>query len=282
MLAGLLGAFAAAVAYGAASVLQAVGTRRAGSSEGLDPRLLFRLAKQAPYVAGIALDLAGFALSVVALRTLPLFAVQAAVASSIGVTALLAGALLHEPPSRREVYALICIGAGLVLLASSAAPDSALPLSRAAGWAVLAGAAVIALVGVPAGRGGGEPTGERTGVLLGVLAGLAFGGVGVAARAVRVPHPLWHGLGDPLVLALGAYGLLGMLLYATALQRGSVTSATAALFAAETLGPAIVGLALLGDHARAGRAPYAVVGFALTLAACVALARYGAVAAEAA
>jgi drug/metabolite transporter (DMT)-like permease len=278
MLAGLLGAFAAAVAYGAASVLQAVGTRRAHSSGHLDPRLLWRLAKQAPYVAGIALDLAGFALSVVALRTLPLFAVQAAVASSIAVTALLAAAVLREPPHRREVYALLGIGAGLVLLASSAAPDEAVPLSHAAGWVALAGAGVVAAVGVPAGR----RTGERTGVLLGMLAGLAFGGVGVAARAVRVPHPLWHGLADPLVYALLAYALLGMLLYATALQRGGVTSATAALFAAETLGPAVVGLALLGDHARAGRAPYAVVGFALTLAACVALARYGAVAAEAA
>jgi hypothetical protein len=120
--------------------------------------------------------------------------------------------------------------------------------------------------------------GARSALALGALGGLAFGGVGVAARAVRVPHPLWHGLADPLVWALAAYGLLGTLLYATALQRGTVTRATAALFAAETVGPAAVGLALLGDHARPGLGAVAAAGFVVTLAGCLALTRYADVA----
>jgi drug/metabolite transporter (DMT)-like permease len=268
--AGLAGALAAAVAYGAASVLQGVAARRTAPGGSLDPRLLLRLARQGPYVAGLGLDLAGFALSVLALRTLPLFAVEAAVASSIGVTALLAAAVLHQVPTRRETAALAGIGAGLLLLAASAAPDDPASLPRAGAWAVLAGAVLLAALAWPAGR----RSGERAGVTLGALAGLAFGGVGVAARAVRTPHPLWHGATDPLVLALVAYGLLGTLLYATALQRGRVTTATAALFAAETVGPALVGLTLLGDHARPGLAPLAVAGFAVTLAGCLALTRY--------
>lgn len=275
MLLGLAGAFGAAVAYGGGSVLQGVAARRATAGGGLDPRLLLRLGRQLPYVAGIGLDLAGFALSVVALRTLPLFAVQAAVASAIGVTALLAALLLHEPPSRREMFALAGILGGLVLLAASAQPESAVPLPRTGAWLVLAGAAVLAVVGGVVARSGGA----RSALLLGAVGGLAFGGVGVAARAVRVPHPLWHGLGDPLVWALVAYGLLGTLLYATALQRGAVTSATAALFAAETVGPAFVGLVALGDSARPGLAPVAVAGFVVTLAACLALTRYADVAA---
>ncbi|HEU0132952.1 MAG TPA: hypothetical protein VFQ85_18370 [Mycobacteriales bacterium] len=275
MLAGLLGAFAAAVAYGAASVLQGVAARRArDGATTLDPRLLLRLATQLPYVAGIGLDVAGFALSVVALRTLPLFAVQAAVASSIGVTALLAAVLLRERPSRNEWAALAAIGVGLVLLAAAAAPDEARRLAGGPRAALLVTVPVLAVAGVAAGRG----RGERAGVVLGALAGVAFGGVGVCARGLAVPHPLWHAVTDPVVLALAAYGGLGTLLYATALQRGSVTPATAALFAAETVVPAGFGLAFLGDHARRGAAPFAAAGFVVTVVACLALARFAAVA----
>lgn len=270
--AGLAGAFGAALAYGAGSVLQSVAARRTPAGDSLDPRLLLRLAKQWRYVAGLGLDLAGFALSVLALRTLPLFAVEAAVASSIGVTALLAAGVLHQRPGRRETAALAAIGAGLLLLAASAAPDDPAPLPRGGGWLVLGGAVALAVAARPAGR----RSGGRAGVLLGALAGLAFGGVGVAARTVQVPHPLWHGVTDPLVLALVAYGLLGTLLYATALQRGTVTTATAALFTAETVAPAAVGLALLHDHARQGLAWVAAAGFAVALAGCLALTRYAA------
>lgn len=255
--------------YGTASVLQGVGARRTAASSGLDARLLLRLARQVPYVAGTALDLVGFALSVVALRTLPLFAVQAAMAAAVGVTALLAAVALHERLSRSETVALAGILAGLVLLGLSAQPEHATPLSRLGGWLVLGGATLVAAAGALVARRPGGALG------LGGLAGLAFGGVGVAARAVRVPHPLWHGLGDPLVWALAAYGLLGTLLYATALQRHRVAGPTAALFAAETVGPALVGIAFLGDSARHGFVPVAAAGFVLTVACCLALARYG-------
>jgi hypothetical protein len=62
------------------------------------------------------------------------------------------------------------------------------------------------------------------------------------------------------------------------LQRGAVTAATAALFAAETVGPAAVGLAFLGDSARSGLAVVAAAGFVVTLGACLALTRYAGVA----
>jgi drug/metabolite transporter (DMT)-like permease len=274
---GLAGALGAAVAYGAGSVLQDVGARRTHASGSLDPRLLLRLARQAPYVAGLGCDLLGFALSLVALRTLPLFAVQAAVASSIGVTALLAAWVLRQVPRRRDVAALCVLGAGLLLLGASAAPDRPASLPRWGGWLVLALAAVVAVAGWALAR----RSGEQAGVVLGGVAGVAYGGVGVAARAVGVPHPLWHGLGDPLVLAVVAYGLLGTLLYATSLQRAPVTTATAALFAAETVVPALVGLAVLGDRARPGLAPIAALGFAVTVAACLALTRYASVGAAA-
>ena len=89
-----------------------------------------------------------------------------------------------------------------------------------------------------------------------------------------MPSPLWHSLADPGLWAILAHGALGMLLFTTALQRGSVTTAVALTFAVETVVPAAIGLAFLGDATRPGYAPMAAVGFAFTIAATLALAMH--------
>jgi drug/metabolite transporter (DMT)-like permease len=266
---GLLGAFAAALCYGIGSVLQAVGAARTRSGAALDPRLLGRLLTQGPYLAGVGFDAVGFLASVLALRSLPLFLVESAVASSIGVTALLAARFLKVRLRRAEWVALGAVAAGLVLLAVSAQPDAGRALSRAGGYVLLGGVAVA----VAAAAASAWLSPGRAGAALAADAGLAFGGVGVAARTLQLPHPLWQLVGDPVAWSLVAYGVLGMLFFSGALQRGSVTTATAITFAVETTVPALVGLALLGDRARAGFAPVAVAGFAVALVGCLALAR---------
>jgi hypothetical protein len=77
------------------------------------------------------------------------------------------------------------------------------------------------------------------------------------------------------VYLLVAGGLLGFLLYTTALQRGSVTTATAAMVLGETAAPAGVGLMVLRDSARPGFASVAVFGFVLAVAGALSLARFG-------
>jgi hypothetical protein len=73
------------------------------------------------------------------------------------------------------------------------------------------------------------------------------------------------------LLGLAAYGGLGLVLFASALDKGSVTVATASQFSAETVVPALVGLVLLGDHAREGLAGAAAAGFLLTVGGAVGL-----------
>jgi drug/metabolite transporter (DMT)-like permease len=258
-----------ALAYGSASVLQAVGARRAKTSSGLDPRLLVRLARSAPYVCGVALDLGAFVASLVALRMLPLFLVQAAVASSIGVTAVLAAAI-GARLVRRDILSLSVLGAGLVLLAISAQPGQGTPLALEVRWGLLASVVVLGAAGAVVARRAG-----RWGApALAVLAGLAFTVVAVAARSLTVPSPLWQGLSDPGLWAILALGGLGMLLFTTALQRGSVTSTTALMFAVETVVPAGIGLIFLGDTVRPGYAAVAAAGFVLTIAGTVGLATH--------
>jgi drug/metabolite transporter (DMT)-like permease len=276
---GLAGAFAAAVAYGVATILQAVGVRRERRVENVDPRLLWRLVHSLPFVAGICLDGAGFVLSLAALRSLPLFLVQAAVASSLAVTALLAAVLLGARLRMVEVGAVAAVCVGLALLAVSAAPQ------RPAGVNLLGRIGLllaVCVLGVLALVGGPRSPGRRptTAAALGVLAGLCYGAASVGARVLRHPGSVTGLLGDPATWSIVLAGLLGLLLYATALQRGAVTVVTAAVTTAETLVPAAIGVTLLGDHPRRGLLALAAAGFALAVGGALLLARYGEVGPE--
>ena len=85
-------------------------------------------------------------------------------------------------------------------------------------------------------------------------------------------------LRDPATYALAVAAVVALLTYSTALQRGSVTQATAPLVVGETVVPAIVGVVMLGDVPREGWEWVAVVGFALAVGGALALAGHGEVA----
>lgn len=271
MVLGLLGAFGAAVLYGAGTVLQALGVRRAAAIAPADGRWS-RWRAGRLYVGGLVLDVLGFLASLAALRRLPLFVVESALASSVAVTAVLAVPVLGARLPRREILALGAVGLGLLALAVSAREGSAVRLTGPAPWLLLGTVLPVGAVGATALRRGGS----SGAVLLAVTAGLGFGGVGVAARVVVVPSALWRLVLDPVVWALVAFGAIALVAYGWALQRGAVTTTAAVTFTVETVVPAAVGLLCLGDGVRPGAAPIACVGFVLTLAGCLLLARHSA------
>jgi hypothetical protein len=80
---------------------------------------------------------------------------------------------------------------------------------------------------------------------------------------------------NPATYTLAAAGIVSFMLYAAALDGGSVTTATAAVILAETMPPAVVGVIFLGDSTRHGLTALAVLGFVLAVACAVALARFG-------
>jgi hypothetical protein len=80
---------------------------------------------------------------------------------------------------------------------------------------------------------------------------------------------------SPASYALAAAGIVSFMLYAAALEGGSVTVATAAVVLAETTPPAIVGVVFLGDTTRHGLTGVAALGFGLAVVCAVALARFG-------
>jgi drug/metabolite transporter (DMT)-like permease len=264
----LIAAVACAVCYGVGSVLEQVGARRSATATSIDPRLFLRLARELPYVAGLGLDGLGWALSLLALRTLPLFLVQSAVASSIAVTALTAWLVLHIRLVWRQGVAIGVIVAGLVLLAIAAAPNSPAPVGMGFRLALVVGVVALGL----AGAGLARSAVSQGSVGLAVVAGLAFSGTAISARILPIHHGLVGLLQEPLAWALVAYGGLGLLLFSIALQRGSVTVTNAVLFAVETVVPTVIGVALLDDRARPGLWPLMVVGTIAAVAGAVLLA----------
>ena len=196
--------------------------------------------------------------------------VQSAIAGSVGVTAFAASIAFGVRLERYEHAALFGLLAGFALLALSARPGHAETLGTAGHWLLGSGVVLVA-----ADRRAERP-GRRTrvaGIGLALAAGLGFAGTGVAARELEVPHVAWHLVTDPVALALAGYALLGVLLFATALQRSSVTAVAALVFLVETVVPSTIGLVFLGDHARPHLAVVAALGFVVTIAASVSLAR---------
>ena len=264
----LAGTLVAAVCFGVASVLESVAARRVPLAPRLDAVLLVRLARQPTYALGLALDVVGVALTAWALRSLPLFVVQAGVAASLAVTAVVSsrrGDTL-APVGR---VALVATGAGFVLLGASAGSEAASPPSALAP-ALLATVPVLALGAALVHRR--RPTGG--GATLSLLAGLAFAGFALAGRVADLDGAT-AALADPGAWALVAFLLLGLLLHGASLQRAPVTEVTALFVAMEVVVPVVVGLVLVGDAPRPGAAAAAaaVLGFTLVVSSVVVLAR---------
>jgi drug/metabolite transporter (DMT)-like permease len=270
MYVALVGVFAAAICAGSATVLQAMAVRKLPTQSGLDPSMLLRLARNPRYLLAFALLVANLAFSLAALRTLPLFVVQAGRASSLAVTAGLSVALLAARLRRTEYAALAVVLAGLVLLALTATTNDTEHTETALGYCLLGSLGVIVLVALVVLR---LPVGSGTG--LAVLAGLCFAVLAACPRTLPSLDP-FSAITHPSGWAMGLAALLGLLLNALALQRASVVAATATTVATETLVSATVGIVLFGDRTAPGLAAVSIAGFVLALGGSLALARFGA------
>ena len=274
-------ALGASVCFGTATVLQAMAARAADASDGGDGSafavtLFLRAVRQWRYLAGLALDGVGFLLQIAALRSVPIYAVGAALASSLAVTAVVSARLLRVRLNGSEwgAVGVVCAGMALLGIASGTEGDRSGP--AALGYVMLGTS--LAVLGLAL-SGGRLPERGRA-LALGLGAGCGFGVVEVTVRLIDslAPSDL---LTNPAAYALLVGGSAAFLSLTSALQRGSVTTATAGMVIGETIGPALVGVVWLGDRTREGLGWVAVLGFAVAVAGALALARFGEAPAEA-
>lgn len=251
MVIGVGAALGAALLFGVAAAVQAVAVRRT--------RLL------APMMGWVALAyLLGWMMHLVAISRLPLYVAQIAIAGSLVVTTLIAAHVVHEPLAARHWVAVAAVvgGVGLLVTASGGMGSNLFDQERTLTLYV---AVVVTLL---LGLGAARLRGERSGLVLGVLGGIAYAGSPIATRSLVDPAWDWETVAP--AITIGLFGLLGFWLYSLALQRTSVTAATAPLVLLETLVPAAVGVLVFGDQVRPGLAPLALTGFLLsTLGALV-------------
>lgn len=123
-----LSAIGGMLSYGVASVVQA---HAALSATGID------IVKHPAYLTGIALDGLAWVLSLVALGSLPLFAVQSMLAGSLAVTMILAAGVLKIPLTRRDWWAIGVVTCGLLALGIAGAVLYARALEVGTATAVL-------------------------------------------------------------------------------------------------------------------------------------------------
>jgi drug/metabolite transporter (DMT)-like permease len=270
MIVGIIMALLSAICYGLGSALQAKSASVEADTGGVDARLLVRLAKRGPFALGMVLDVVGFVAQFVSLRYLAVFVVQAVQAGNLAVTALAAVPLLGSRLRGREWAAVAAVCVGLVLLAVAAGTERADPVHGSVRWSLLIGAVALTVLGAAVGR----ITARWSPIALGGVAGLGFGVLALAARVLTDLSPA-HLVRDPAAYALLLGGFVSFLLYATALQRGTVTIVTAAVVIGETVLPAVIGIVVLGDRTRPGFVPVAAAGFAVAVAGALMLARFG-------
>ena len=262
-------ALAASVCFGAAAVLQGMAARRMQRSH-IDVRLPLRLARSLPYLSGLAMDLLGFLLALIAMRRLPVFAVEALISSYVAVTAVLAVRLCGTTLRRREWLAVGGVAAGVIMVALSAQvqpTDQVGILARLflpTATLTLGGLALVV-----------DRVMTRSAPVLAFIGGVAWGLIPLATQMMRDPDSVLGLLSDPAAYTVPAAGGLGLVLYTGALQRTSVVRATAMAILGETLLPAAVGLSLLGDQPRPGTGLVALAGFLLSVGGGLVLARYG-------
>ncbi|MFA4081864.1 hypothetical protein [Mycobacteroides salmoniphilum] len=282
MLIGIAAAVLACLGYGTASVLQGYGARQSaakvhGISDDGAPTLKSTIAAMLTpaFIAGMVLDLVGFAGSLVSARLIPLFLSQTIMSANLVVTAVLGIAVLGVRLQRRDWLAISAVLLSLCVLAMTAGHRGEDAAPPAVHWGVLIASVVVLLTGL----GSIRLLGTRAAIPAGLCAGILYGAMAVAVRVLDGLDPLRIKvmLSDPAAYAVILAGVGGFYLFTVALQVGSVNGAAAALVVGETVVPGVTGVVLLGDSARPGLGWLVAVAFLVAVVAAVTVAAFGAV-----
>lgn len=251
----LLAAIGASAGYAVATILQALGSRRATGVRALVQPLV---------VIGLVLDGLSFVLSLVAYARLPLFLVQTVIAASVVGVVLLAAPVLGVRLRARDLVAVLAVLAGLVGLAllggeqPAAAPPSGFDAAMLACVGVLA---VVLAVGYRPGPAW----------LFGTLSALGYAGVAVAARGAEVSGTWSQIVLQPLAVPVLGFGAIAFIGYVRALDVGSAALAASLVAVIEVVVPAVAGWLMFGDVLAPSAIAPGIASLAVALAGCLAL-----------
>ena len=261
-------AVGASLAFGVSAVAQQRSTKRVPERPALSPRLLVDLAGQRLWLAGIAANLAGFALQVVALNFGELALVQPILVCDL-IFAVLITAVLRRRWDPVILAAVVFCAAGIAGFVVIARPSggrpyigfgSVLPLAVALA-VVLAGCLAVARANMQT-----EAQAQARALALALACGIDYG---VAAFCVKVMTATFSGGAADVFTHWPVYGLaitgpLGFLLNQDAFQRGVLISPVLAVI---TACDPLVSIALghFWLHERLNSSPAGIAGMIVSL-----------------
>lgn len=227
-----------AFCYAAAAVLQ----QKEARAQEDDAAFLVRLAQRPAWLAGLALNAAGFAFQALALRHGDLVVVQPLLLLSVVFSALLASMARHEAPSGSAWAGVVAVTAGLAVFFAAGRPGGG-AASPVRDWApalvATGGAAVLGLVlarSAPA-----TMLGIVSGILFGLAATLTKVTVDSVARGVEAVVLDWP------VYALALSTALAFVAMQKAFQAGPLVASFPALIALDPLVASLLGAWLYGE-----------------------------------
>ncbi|GLW34564.1 hypothetical protein [Actinoplanes regularis] len=251
--------------YAVGSILQAVGARRSTSA--------VKTLGHPLYLIGIALDMAAWLGSMIALRELAVYLVESVLAGSLAITAFAAWAFLGSKLRKRDVAAIVITICALAGLALSAGQQHIVAASLQLRLGFVVALVVVLVLGWGATRIGSPG-------LIASIGGLSVGAAALGGRALHLPDDEMTTVGsaaltifsEPLTYVLLVFAANGMVMYANALQRGDVGRVTAVHWTGEVVAPSVIALTILGDTVRPGWEPVALAAALITVSCAIVLA----------
>ncbi|HUA12911.1 MAG TPA: hypothetical protein VL989_00185 [Candidatus Sulfotelmatobacter sp.] len=261
-----IAAASTSLCYGTATILEQIGARREKQIVSFRLSNLVGLFKQAPYFGGILLDLVGWGLFLIAVRQLPLFLCLSFVSFSLVVSAILAVYMFKTKIPQHEAVAIVAVMVGIVMLGISAKPTQASHVNHVFILCIELFTIPLAIAGVSILKNAAN---GYSGIVLAAFSGITFGMTGIISRFVRFDSISSKYLLQLPVIALIAYGLMGMMFLAAALQRDNVNRVNSLLFSAELVIPSVLGILFLGDRVKDDLWPVMIVGLLLVVAGSI-------------
>jgi drug/metabolite transporter (DMT)-like permease len=262
--------------FGLGVALQIRAATQAPLEESLRPGLLVRLVHRPVWLAGLVLEIGGFALHAAALAHGSLVLVQPLLTLDLVFTLAICAAWSRTRLTSRDWLGVAATIVGVSVFLLVAAPDrTSRAVADTAGWFLCV--AWVAVVGGAVTLWAARSMGIRRSALLAVAAGIANGFMAVLTKAFadRLEQGVWQTVRSWQPYAVVVAGIVAMLLIQSAYQAGHPTVVLPTINVVDPLVSSLVGVTLFGESvALTGVRGLAVVAsIALAVVGLVALGR---------
>lgn len=250
MLVTVVAALAAGGCFAAAGVLQQSVAAGRPPDEALSIRLLFGLARQPRWLAGIAMAAVSYAFQALALAFGPLSVVQPLVVTELVFAIPISAALVHRRLRARDWAAVFAVAGGLSIAIAAADPRGGDPLPGLGQWlVVLLGASALALLAAGAGR---TLRGTVRASLFGVAAATTLA---TQAALLQSTTELFRGgpvrgftSWEPYMMTL--FSAAGLVLVQSAYQAGPLAVSLPVIDATQPTVAVVIGVAAFHEQVR--------------------------------